>query len=85
MAENAPVGTPFASVRARDPDSGRNGEVHYLLEDSHGARFSVGRVDGVLRSEAALDREVEDTYKLAVVAADNGSPRSVRGKVFLDL
>ena len=79
VRENAPAGTPFGQVRARDGDSGRNGEVHYLLEDSRGGRFSVGRVDGVLRAEAPLDREAaaadEGGFQLAVVATDNGSPR----------
>ncbi len=75
VAENAPPGTPFSRVFARDGDEGRNAEVHYLLEDSHGMRFSVGRIDGVLRSEAPLDREKQKTYELTVLAMDNGSPR----------
>ena len=75
VSENAPDGTSFAKVAARDADEGRNAEVHYFLEDSYSSRFSVGRVDGVLRSEAPLDREEREQYKLAVVATDNGSPR----------
>ncbi len=75
VSENAPAGTSFAKVAARDADEGRNAEVHYFLEDSYSSRFSVGRVDGVLRSEAPLDREEREQYKLAVVATDNGSPR----------
>lgn len=75
VPENAPAGTPFAKVSARDADAGRNAEVSYLLEDSYGERFSVGRVDGMVRSEAALDREETGRYTLAVVASDNGRPR----------
>ena len=55
--------------------------MEYLLEDSEGGRFSVGRIDGVLRSVASLDREERSEYLLSVTAVDNGSPNSLSSKV----
>ena len=56
-------------------DLGKNAEIEYLLEDSLGGKFSIGRIDGVLRSVKVLDREEQGVYKLSVTAIDNGSPR----------
>ena len=50
-------------------------KCNYLLEDSHGGKFSIGRIDGVLRSADLLDREVGDHYNLVVTAIDSGIPR----------
>ena len=49
IAENSPANTPIVTVRAFDKDIGENARVEYLLEDSQGGLFSVGRIDGVLR------------------------------------
>ncbi len=38
-------------------------------------KFSIGRIDGVVRSEMSLDREEQETYDITVVATDNGLPR----------
>ena len=58
-------------------DLGKNAEIEYLLEDSLGGKFSIGRIDGVLRSVKSLDREEQGVYKLSVTAIDNGSPRYI--------
>ena len=86
VPENAPSNTPIATLKARDGDEGRNAEVKYYLEDSISMKFGIGRIDGVLRTLAPLDREEVDTYDLLVTAVDSGSPalssqRKVRVKV----
>ncbi len=75
IVENSPANTPVAAIRAIDQDLGKNAEIEYLLEDSLGGKFSIGRIDGVLRSVKSLDREEQDIYQLSVTAIDNGSPR----------
>ena len=75
ITENSPPNTPVAAIRAIDKDAGKNSEIEYLLEDSLGGKFSIGRIDGVLRSVRSLDREEQDVYSLSVTALDNGNPR----------
>lgn len=75
IAENSPANTPVAAIRAVDDDINKNAEIEYLLEDSLGGKFSIGRIDGVLRSVKSLDREEQDVYSLSITAIDNGSPR----------
>ena len=75
ITENSPANTPVAAIRAIDKDAGKNAEIEYLLEDSLGGKFSIGRIDGVLRSVRSLDREEQDVYSLSVTALDNGNPR----------
>ena len=77
IVENSPANTPVAAIRAIDKDLGKNAEIEYLLEDSLGGKFSIGRIDGVLRSVKSLDREEQGVYKLSVTAIDNGSPRYI--------
>ena len=81
IIENSPPNTPIVTVSAFDRDDERNAEVEYLLEDSEGGRFSVGRIDGVLRSVESLDREERSDYHLSVTAVDNGSPNRLSSKV----
>ena len=81
ILENSPPNTPIVTVSAFDRDEGLNAEVEYLLEDSEGGRFSVGRIDGVLRSVKSLDREERLDYHLSVTAVDNGSPNRLSSKV----
>ena len=55
---------------AYDQDSGRNGQVRYTLRDSE--VFSIDRDNGQL-SSPSLDREAQSSYKLEVIAEDQGS------------
>lgn len=45
------------------------------MEDSQNGKFSIGRIDGVLRCVTSLDREEKAEYSLSISAIDNGSPR----------
>ena len=75
VPENSAANTPIATIRAFDRDIGKNSEVEYILEDSQMGKFSIGRIDGVLRCVASLDREQKSEYSLVVTAVDGGSPR----------
>ena len=75
IAENSPPSTPIVTIRAFDKDIGRNAELEYLLEGSQTRKFSIGRIDGVIRSVESLDREEQDIYSLVVTAIDSGNPR----------
>lgn len=85
----------FRAVMADDPDSGSNGEVRYSLappgEDDEGdedarAAFAVDPFTGWVTTLAALDREVRPEHRLALLAADGGSPRRVaRGTLVVRL
>ena len=77
IVENSPPNTPVTpnTIRAIDKDAGANAEIEYLLEDSLGGKFSIGRIDGVLRSVKTLDREEQSAYSLSITAIDNGTPR----------
>ena len=58
IAENSPANTPIVTVRAFDKDVGENARVEYLLDDSQGGLFSVGRIDGVLRLSRYVSKVV---------------------------
>lgn len=77
VSEDMTVGTSFfLDDQALDRDAGRNGKLHYRLEDSDGV-FSL-KVEGdepvlMLVVQTALDRETRDLYQMALVATDCGS------------
>lgn len=81
ISEDVPVGTSFPlDDQAQDRDAGRNGEIRYHLMDSDDI-FSLRVEDEgqviMLVVEAALDRETQDLYQMALVATDCGTdPRS---------
>lgn len=74
VLENSPPNTPILTVRAIDRDDGDNGVVVYVLDDTYEDKFSIGRLDGILRSAKSLDREEMDSYHLSVIALDQGTP-----------
>ncbi|XP_059061183.1 fat-like cadherin-related tumor suppressor homolog, partial [Achroia grisella] len=88
VAENAPPHTSLLQLMADDPDSGSNGEVRFSLaaESEEGAEgaaeaaeaagpFAVDPYTGWVTTTAALDREARAEHRLALRAADGGSPR----------
>jgi protocadherin Fat 4 len=75
VVENSPPNTAIARIAATDRDAGVNSELHYFLEDSLLMKFSIGRIDGILRSVVSLDREDVSQYDLSVKVVDNGQPR----------
>ena len=75
VLENSPANTPITTLRAFDLDIGKNSELEYILEDSQMGKFSIGRIDGILRCVSSLDREKKSEYSLSVTAVDGGNPR----------
>ncbi|QQP40957.1 Uncharacterized protein FKW44_015183, partial [Caligus rogercresseyi] len=80
VLENSPLNTPIITLQTQDRDEGKNSEIRYYLDDSHFGKFSVGRIDGVLRTGVPLDREKQDSYMLSLTAVDGGIP-SLSSKV----
>lgn len=60
-------------VTANDEDEGKNGEIHYWMEDGLGV-FTLDRVTGWILTLAPLDWEKQTEFKFSVVAFDNGNP-----------
>ncbi|XP_049325020.1 protocadherin beta-16-like [Astyanax mexicanus] len=80
VAENNKPGTSVCSVTARDPDWGQNGTVVYSLVPSEvngvpvSSFLSVNADTGVIHAVRSFDYEQFRSFKVQVVARDNGSP-----------
>ncbi|XP_040588539.1 LOW QUALITY PROTEIN: cadherin-23 [Mesocricetus auratus] len=78
VPEDCPVGQRVATVKARDPDAGSNGQVVFSLASGNiaGAFEIVTSNDSIGEVFVAkpLDREELDHYILKVVASDRGTP-----------
>ncbi|XP_037660335.1 cadherin-23 isoform X2 [Choloepus didactylus] len=78
VLEDCPVGQRVATVKARDPDAGSNGQVVFSLASGNiaGAFEILTTNDSIGEVFVArpLDREELDYYMLKVVASDRGTP-----------
>nr|XP_040030883.1 protocadherin gamma-A4-like isoform X21 [Gasterosteus aculeatus aculeatus] len=80
VSENNKVGSTLCSVTARDPDWRQNGTVIYSLlpGDVNGAPvssyLSVNGDTGVMHAVRSFDYEQFRSFKVLVMARDNGSP-----------
>ncbi|XP_064837341.1 protocadherin beta-15-like isoform X11 [Oncorhynchus masou masou] len=80
MTENNKPGSSMCSVTARDPDWRQNGTVVYSLLHSEvkdvlvSSFLSINRDTGVIHAVRAFDYEQFRSFKVHVVARDNGSP-----------
>uniref|UniRef100_A0A2K5MMN2 Cadherin-23 n=1 Tax=Cercocebus atys TaxID=9531 RepID=A0A2K5MMN2_CERAT len=78
IPEDCPMGQRVATVKARDPDAGSNGQVVFSLASGNiaGAFEIVTTNDSIGEVFVArpLDREELDHYILKVVASDRGTP-----------
>ncbi|XP_034514164.1 cadherin EGF LAG seven-pass G-type receptor 3 isoform X5 [Ailuropoda melanoleuca] len=79
VPENEVAGTAVLRVAAQDPDAGEAGRLVYSLAALMNSRslelFSIDPLSGLIRTEAALDRESMERHYLRVTAQDHGSPR----------
>ncbi|XP_053752980.1 cadherin EGF LAG seven-pass G-type receptor 3 isoform X9 [Panthera pardus] len=79
VPENEAAGTAVLRVVAQDPDAGEAGRLVYSLAALMNSRslelFSIDPLSGLIRTEAALDRESMERHYLRVTAQDHGSPR----------
>ncbi|XP_044060667.1 protocadherin gamma-A11-like [Siniperca chuatsi] len=80
VAENNKPGSTLCSVTARDPDWRQNGTVIYslLVGEVNGAPvssyLSVNGDTGVIHAVRSFDYEQLRSFKVHVIARDNGSP-----------
>ncbi|XP_019221638.1 protocadherin gamma-A11 isoform X31 [Oreochromis niloticus] len=80
VSENNKPGSTLCSVSARDPDWRQNGTVVYslLAGEVNGSPvssyLSVNRDTGVIHTVRSFDYEQFRTFKVHVMARDNGSP-----------
>uniref|UniRef100_A0A671L952 Protocadherin-16 n=1 Tax=Sinocyclocheilus anshuiensis TaxID=1608454 RepID=A0A671L952_9TELE len=83
VRENLPAGTGFGRVSASERDAGLNGRLSYRLLhlDRH---FQINSHTGEISTKLSLDRELQSSYQLMVVAQDGGTPpRSATGTAFI--
>ena len=78
VRENLAVGTSIIRVTATDTDAGEDGKITYSLVASvDSSRFHVTPDTGVIYSTVYLDREVQASYSLTLVANNSASSRPV--------
>uniref|UniRef100_W5KN59 FAT atypical cadherin 3 n=1 Tax=Astyanax mexicanus TaxID=7994 RepID=W5KN59_ASTMX len=82
--ESAAPKTLLTRLQASDPDEGLNRSIMYSLVDSADGVFSIDSFSGVVILEKPLDRELRDSYRVRVQAADQaGGPDSLSTQVDL--
>ena len=63
-------------VSANDADHGTNGQISYFIRSGNiDNAFNLDANTGIVTTKANLDREIRDSYKLTLEAADSGSSR----------
>ncbi|XP_075440227.1 protocadherin-16, partial [Ascaphus truei] len=81
VPENRLAGQSVGRVSASDRDAGQNGRITYRLPAQE-TDFHIHPHTGELSVRRSLDREIQATYQLLVIAQDGGAPpRSVTGTV----
>lgn len=84
--ENIPLNTVVLAVKAADLDEGRNGYIEYSLVMEPNVPFTLGSTDGLLRVSGRLDRELQSSYPLTVIAKDRGEPpRSTQQQIIVNI
>ncbi|KAG7322395.1 hypothetical protein KOW79_013741 [Hemibagrus wyckioides] len=82
--ENVAPKTLLTRLQAEDPDEGLNRRIMYSLVDSADGVFSINPFSGVVILEKSLDREIQDSYRVRVQAADQtGAASSLSTQVDL--
>ncbi|XP_023230562.1 cadherin-related tumor suppressor-like, partial [Centruroides sculpturatus] len=74
ILENVPINTVIMAVKAIDRDEGRNSYIEYSLAPHSDRKFTLSPVDGLLRVNSSLDREIKSQYEVTVIAKDRGHP-----------
>ncbi|XP_044747791.1 cadherin-related tumor suppressor [Coccinella septempunctata] len=90
LSESEPGGSLVAMLTASDHDQGTNGSVIYSLHGSVTQRypntFSLDTLTGQLTTTRQLDREEISSFKILVVAKDQGIPsKSSTATVYLNV
>ncbi|KAL2077313.1 hypothetical protein ACEWY4_026817 [Coilia grayii] len=80
ITENNKPGSPVCTVSATDPDWRQNGTVNYALHSSDvdgtpvSSLLSINADTGVIHAVRQFDYEKLKSFKVQVIARDNGSP-----------
>jgi len=74
VSEDATVDTYFDQIIATDEDAGENAKITYSLKEDEGI-FFISPETGKLKILRELDRETQDSYRITVIATDNGAHR----------
>uniref|UniRef100_A0A8C5DX71 Cadherin domain-containing protein n=1 Tax=Gouania willdenowi TaxID=441366 RepID=A0A8C5DX71_GOUWI len=74
VSEGSSLQGLVGTVKATDRDSGRNGQLSYLLL-SDGKFFRINAKTGEIINWVALDREQHNQHSLKVMVTDQGHPR----------
>ncbi|KAM3964103.1 cadherin-related tumor suppressor fat [Aphomia sociella] len=73
VKENLPSGTVILFPKATDKDLGNNAKIRYSLFGDKSERFLIDPANGVIFTNATLDREERDTYYLIIMAQDSST------------
>lgn len=77
VAEGNSKGAFVIKVAAIDLDDNENSRLSYhLVDGNHDNAFVIDPTDsGIVKTNIVLDSEIRDTYKLTVIATDEGTPQ----------
>lgn len=77
VVEGNPKGAFVIKVAAIDLDDDENSRLSYhLVDGNHDNAFVIDPTDsGIVKTNIVLDSEIRDTYKLTVIATDEGTPQ----------
>ncbi|XP_030648007.1 protocadherin gamma-A8-like [Chanos chanos] len=79
ISEESPFETVIAMIKVNDLDSGKNGQVHCVIDDDNIpfviTSSSSRRNFFSLRTQKELDREKNTDYNVSVTCTDEGVPR----------
>lgn len=77
VAEGNSKGAFVVRVAAIDLDDNENSRLSYhLVDGNHDNAFVIDPTDsGIVKTNIVLDSEIRDTYKLTVIATDEGTPQ----------
>ncbi|CAD6220367.1 GSCOCG00005022001-RA-CDS [Cotesia congregata] len=73
LLENLPSGTVVGTIRAVDPDLGRNAQIRYTVVQ-HNSSFAIDPDTGEIITREPLDRETKSIHELVLEARDQGTP-----------
>lgn len=75
--EGKSKGTFVMQVTAHDADQGANSRVLYhIVDGNHDNAFIIEPAfSGIVKTNIVLDREIRETYRLKVIATDEGVPQ----------
>ncbi|CAG7831120.1 unnamed protein product [Allacma fusca] len=70
-------GTFVTQVTATDNDEGSNANlIYHIVDGNHDNAFIIEPpFSGIVKTNIVLDREIQDKYRLTIIATDEGSPQ----------